>query len=63
MSLRQRAFLAFPKAKKTIIFAKIEYSKHVLFCKFRKYGNYRVLIGSKYLRKIWFDSVFNRIFD
>jgi len=38
-------------------------TKHVFFRILNIYGNYCVLIVSKFLRSIHFDSVFNRIFD
>jgi len=37
--------------------------KHVLFRILCIYGNYRILISSKFLQNNHFDSVFNRIFD
>jgi len=37
--------------------------KHVFLRVFYKYGNYCVLIGSKFLQNNCFDSVFNRKFD
>jgi len=37
--------------------------KHIIFRIFCIYGNYRVLIGSRFSRNNHFDSVFNRIFD
>ncbi len=37
--------------------------KHVLFRIFHIYGNYGVLIDSRFLRNLCFDSDFNRIFD
>jgi len=38
-------------------------TKHRHFWYMQKYGNYCVIIGSKYSLKIWFGSNFNRIFD
>jgi hypothetical protein len=38
-------------------------SKHGDFCYIQIYGNYRFKIGSKFLRKIRFDSNYNQIFD
>jgi len=38
-------------------------TKQVNFFNIKIYGNYYVLIGSKFLRNKRFDSVFNQIFD
>ncbi len=38
-------------------------TKHRHFRCMKKYGNYCVIIGSKYSQKIRFDSNFNRIFN
>ncbi len=62
LSLKTKVFL---KLKRSFLNKMFIYrcAKHAHFRNIQIYGNYHVLIDSKYLQKIWFDSNFNWIFD